>query len=240
MDSTLAKQILEKTRGDYDVIADAWNITRTALKSDTMELFASLVRDGSSILDVGCGNGRLLDLLVHRSVQYTGVDVSARLVDIARLRYPSMHHQFVVGDILALPFPDSSFDAIAAISVLHHIPSAAFRQQAVAECYRVLKPGGLCFVTNWNQFQPSLIFKHKTWKAILGIHEEGYDEHDLFIPWKKDVEKPVMRYIHVFRKRAIDALLREVGFSSIDVYYSYRGKRAHWWNGRNLVAIAKK
>jgi SAM-dependent methyltransferase len=47
------------------------------------------------------------------------------------------------GDATAMPFPDASFDAAVCLTMLHHVPSAALRDQLLREAARVLRPGGV-------------------------------------------------------------------------------------------------
>jgi ubiquinone/menaquinone biosynthesis C-methylase UbiE len=62
---------------------------------------------GRAALDVGCGEGRVGAELVRRGYRVTGVDSSARMVELAREQ-----HEAVVADAAALPFADSSFDLV--------------------------------------------------------------------------------------------------------------------------------
>ena len=84
------------------------------------------------VVDVGCGSGVLMALLRERGVPVVGVDASpAQLAQAAGAR--------VRADALKLPFPDESFGGVAALYMLYHLPDPA---QAIAECHRVLRPGG--------------------------------------------------------------------------------------------------
>ena len=85
------------------------------------------------VVDVGCGSGVLMALLRRRGVPVVGVDASpAQLQRAAGAR--------VRADALKLPFPDESVGGVAALYMLYHLPAPA---QAIAECHRVLRPGGL-------------------------------------------------------------------------------------------------
>lgn len=89
--------------------------------------------EGRSVLDAGCGTGRLLDLATH------GVDGSSKMLDLARQRYPGKKlHQCTLD---ALPFADESFDVVFCMHVCMHLPVESIRTILI-EFHRVLRPGG--------------------------------------------------------------------------------------------------
>jgi len=81
----------------------------------TVSMLTPHLGPGASVLDVGCGEGYVLDELIARGVtEVQGVDI----VDIRRNKdYP-----FRLYDGLTLPFPDRSFDVVVLSFVLHHVP----------------------------------------------------------------------------------------------------------------------
>ncbi len=85
------------------------------------------------VLDVGCGNGRLLDLLRNAGIATVGLDASPTMLKAAS-------GPRVFGDARTLPFPQDTFGGSAALYMLYHLEDPS---QAVAECHRVLRPGGL-------------------------------------------------------------------------------------------------
>ncbi|MDQ3918807.1 MAG: methyltransferase domain-containing protein [Acidobacteriota bacterium] len=93
-------------------------------------------------LEVGCGGGLSASVSLScgdEGQQWIGVDIS-RAVDIARERLGRMRGaHFVQADILQLPFPDGSFDAIFAEGVLHHTPAT---DRAIKSLASLLAPGG--------------------------------------------------------------------------------------------------
>lgn len=223
MDPLFAQQLLEKTRRDYDTIAASFSETRE--RTYDLQPLVRDVKDGESVLDAGCGNGRLLDRLPV-GVRYTGCDTSERMIEIARKRYviykghpciqgcPLLIH-FTLGDILALPFSDASFDHVFALAVLHHIPSARLRQQAVRELARVVKQGGRITITVWNLRSLYWLRRYRLWRLLFGVHPKGYDRGDCLVSWNRGVDRPVMRYVHAFTRRELQTLCMGAGLCMI-------------------------
>ena len=93
-------------------------------------------------LDVGCGQGMLVQQLAQRCHEVVGIDLDAPALDQARsacsgLKSKSAIH-LIQGDILTYPFPDASFDLITSIATLHHLPLT----RALARFRDLLRPGG--------------------------------------------------------------------------------------------------
>ena len=84
-------------------------------------------------LDVGCGQGKLLSLLRDKGIPTVGLDASPTMLKDA----PGSR---IFADARALPFPPNTFGGAAAMYMLYHLEDPV---QAVAECHRVLRPGGL-------------------------------------------------------------------------------------------------
>jgi len=108
----------------------------------------ALRRDGGSppapagayrVLDVGCGAGNMIHHL-SRYGAVTGLDNYARPLAVCRAR----GHAATLAPAEAMPFADASFDLVAALDTIEHCEDD---RPVLAECYRVLKPGGLLAVT---------------------------------------------------------------------------------------------
>ncbi|MEZ4561153.1 MAG: class I SAM-dependent methyltransferase [Thermomicrobiales bacterium] len=100
---------------------------------------------GKSVLDVGCGNGYVLANYARAGARVTGVDLTEAAVRLARQRFvqAGLVGAFQTATAEALPFSDDSFDCVCSMGVLHHTPDTA---RAVAEIWRVLRPGGRLIV----------------------------------------------------------------------------------------------
>jgi SAM-dependent methyltransferase len=91
-------------------------------------------------LDLGCGLGTELAHLARHGVAFTvGVDRSIAALQHAHQLHPDV--RFVQGDVLRLPFPDSTFDVALDRGCFHYLP-ATDRPRYAAEVGRVLRPGG--------------------------------------------------------------------------------------------------
>jgi ubiquinone/menaquinone biosynthesis C-methylase UbiE len=91
---------------------------------------------GLRVLELGCGAGELSRQLVQRGALLTALDVSPRMVELARQRAPEA--RFLVAPAESTGLPDRSFDRVVGKWVLHHVDVAA----AAAEVRRVLRTGG--------------------------------------------------------------------------------------------------
>lgn len=121
-------------------------------RRDPEAAFAPLqLRAGLRVLDVGCGTGDQLRIMAPLVApgSAVGVDLSATLIARARQRTGAEpgHVSFQVGDACELPFADGAFDRVVANQVLLHL---ADPWRAVAEMRRVLAPGGLLSIGEWD------------------------------------------------------------------------------------------
>lgn len=124
-------------------VLDRWNGTRSTL--DRM-----LLNPGEQILEVGPGPGRLLIPAAKRlgpTGQAVGVDIQPGMLDRLTRRAQAAgvtNLRALLGDATRLPVADASFDLVFLCTVLGEVPD---RRAALAECFRVLKPGGRLAVT---------------------------------------------------------------------------------------------
>jgi len=95
-----------------------------------------------AVLDAGCGEGRLAELMAKMGFQVSGFDESRDSLKQARERNPGL--TFWTGKMDSIPVPDQSFDAIIAGDVLEHLEDD---RAAVKEFRRILKPGGIAVIS---------------------------------------------------------------------------------------------
>lgn len=107
---------------------------------------------GVRVLDAGCGEGYGTALLARGALHAVGVDLEQEVVRRATARYPDA--SFEHANLVKLPYPDASFDAVVSLQVIEHIHTP---QEFLAECARVLIPGGLLVISTPNRltFSPT-------------------------------------------------------------------------------------
>lgn len=112
---------------------------------------AAWVRPGDLVLDVGCGPGGLTRRLAAAAGpdgEVIGLDASPAMIDYA-LRHSSSEPncRFKLGTAQDLPLPADTFDLVVSTFAMHHI-GADHRLTALAEMYRVLRPGGRLLIAD--------------------------------------------------------------------------------------------
>jgi len=103
---------------------------------------------GDRLLDIACGSGLAIELARLRGAACCGIDASPRLVAVARDRNPESDVR--VGDMLALPWDQASFDVVTSFRGIW-----GTTPDAVAEIRRVLRPGGRAGITVWGHIKVS-------------------------------------------------------------------------------------
>ncbi len=142
----------------YDLAAAAFDKARTPLGSEIIAGCLTLAARPLAelrLLDGGCGTGNYAAALLGLVGHVTAIDYSAGMLAIARAKLAaeeaSGRISFHQGSIAALPFAGESFDAVMFNQVLHHLeagddPAYGGHAGALAEAWRVLKPGGVLVV----------------------------------------------------------------------------------------------
>ncbi|MFF0792997.1 class I SAM-dependent methyltransferase [Streptomyces spiralis] len=134
---------------DYDKEAERYDASRGGepRAAAAAEAVLGLLPEGTrQLLDVGCGTGIVTRRLaaVSDGARVTGVDRAPAMTRQAATRLPGA---VVLADSRRLPFPDGRFDAVTSVWLLHLAPTPADARAIVAECARVLRPGGVYVTT---------------------------------------------------------------------------------------------
>jgi len=218
MDQKTTAKLLTLVKRNYQEIAADFDATRRKELWPEISRQAAAAKNNSDILDAGCGNGRLLEALSDKRINYLGFDNSSALIELAKRNYPG--REFMVADILSLnaSLPDREFDYIFCLAVLPHIPSQTLREEALRQLKDRLKPDGRLIISAWNlwgnkKYRP-LIYK-SYWHKLWG--KSDLDFKDLIFPWKNAQGQEVsQRYYHAFTSGELKRLGQSVGLQIIE------------------------
>ena len=170
----------EKVGKFYDVVWTEY-IPEYEASAKHWEIFFSDVEvQGKSILDAGCGTGIFSIIFANKGAErVTGIDISEGSLQTAQTlkeKFGLNSTEFQKQDMLALPFPDASFDIVWAWGTVHHTTDPL---KAISELIRVLKPSGSILLAVYKRTKLTFIHEiirktllrtpKKTWKALAKI-----------------------------------------------------------------------
>jgi SAM-dependent methyltransferase len=148
---------LERTQRiatSYDAIVDRYLALELRAEWPRLKWLWRALREvepGASVLDLGCGNGLPATKAAAASYKVLGVDVSPRMIELARRNVPEA--DFRVSSIERLSFPEKSFAAVLAFYLFDHIPRDQLGD-LLARIYGWLRPGGRFLATFEVQDEP--------------------------------------------------------------------------------------
>lgn len=181
----------------YDPVI-RWTMREDLFKRRLVEQVG--LQPGHRVLDLGCGTATLTILLKQRQPQSTVVGLDGDPVVLARARNKAAEAgvdiSFDEGMAYQLPYPDRSFDRVVASLLLHHLTSDN-KRRALAETFRVLKPGGQLHIADFGR-------PHTFLMACVS----------LVVRWLEEA------YEHV--KGMVPGLIREAGFAHVEETGRYR------------------
>ncbi|UPW00511.1 class I SAM-dependent methyltransferase [Halorussus gelatinilyticus] len=173
-----------------------------------------------SVLDVGCGVGRVSSLLHDRGFDVTGIDVSEPLVEKARSLFPDV--EFRVGDVRDTDFEPASFDyAVFSYYGLDYLLPKSERVAALRELYRVLKPSGIVAFSSHNNWSPLVPLSSRDLRRAIGdvgdFYKKPKNHARLFSRYK--FETVPLGELEVYLSNPLHQWLqlRKCGFTLLDV-----------------------
>lgn len=172
------------------MIHSTTEITSTSIGSDNpihqRLLFAYIVAQQyvqGNLLEIGCGVGRGIDLMVEKATNYTALDKNTEVLAALTKKYPNCTFQQAnVPPLTGLA--DNQFDCVVSFQVIEHIEKDNLFLQ---EIYRVLKPGGFVIITTPNK---NLSLSRNPW------HVREYTPKEMKNIMEKHFDSVVMKGVH--------------------------------------------
>jgi ubiquinone/menaquinone biosynthesis C-methylase UbiE len=188
-------------------------------------LNAAQVRPGATLLDVATGPGSLAVEATKLGMICTGVDLSPGMIQLAEKSNAGI--AFRVADVEHLPFADASFDAVVCNFGLGHFP---YPEASVAECVRVLKPGGRIALSWWDD--PSK-------QRIQGLFREAIAEIGAAPPADVPQGHAIYRFAdtHEFHNLLEEAELMDVSVEDHQTTYFISDVDTLWRGGLGSFAL---
>jgi ubiquinone/menaquinone biosynthesis C-methylase UbiE len=145
--------VIDSAAPYYDLLTAALTLGRDRAFRERL-VDAAAIRDGESVLDVGCGTGTLAvaaKRVTGVSGMVAGVDASPAMIDRAnqKARRAGVVVDFKVGVAESLSFEDESFDVVFGTLMMHHLPRT-IRSDSLREMRRILKPGGRVLIVEFD------------------------------------------------------------------------------------------
>ena len=169
-------------------------------------------KPGERALDLATGTGDIAFALADRGSRVVGLDITQRMIEIARDKLDgTLALHFLVGDMLALPFPSASFDIVTTGYGLRNVPDLP---TAIEEIGRVLAPGGQLLSLDFNR--PSNRLVRSAYLAYLTVVGAA-------LGWTLHRDSDTYRYIPASIRQypgaeAVARILESRGFTGVRCY----------------------
>jgi tRNA (uracil-5-)-methyltransferase TRM9 len=232
MDSATQLELNAINRRFYAAIAPEWSDKRKHPWPGWERVLAALPSAANSgrprVLDLGCGDGRLLAFLTQRlpDVEYLGIDASAALLERARMREHSTRAAWLEADFITQPLPELArkprYDLICVFGVLHHVPAHARRVQLVRELASLLCKGGVLALTFWRldedpRFASRRVrFEDYNRSAEHPIALDQLEPGDSLLRWGERERDAPPRYCHFPSQEHTQALIAGSGLHLLE------------------------
>lgn len=196
----------QKEKEHFDKLAaqtgEIWWGSATAAGKERLRRRAQMVAelvagfDDPRVLEVGCGTGAFSRAVLELSpdLRLVGCDISPLSLEVARRECAEYAQaEFLEIDATAMAFEPKSFDAVVGNSILHHLPAAS----TLAECFGVLRPGGVLWFSEPNMMNPQIALEKNV--RFIGKMLQNTEDETAFFRWQ------------------MTGILRDAGFDQIEV-----------------------
>jgi len=224
MKPEIAQKIVSLNHQFYQSFADDFSETRGRLQMGVLKVLERIPAK-ASVLDLGCGNGKVSLQLAQNDFKgtYLGADFSLGLLNKAAADIPpGFQAEFRELDLTATSWaevlPPTQFDIILCFATFHHIPSQSKRVSLCNNIRQFLIDEGVLYISAW-QFTKSERLKKKIlpWETV-NISADEVDEGDYLLDWQRGGSGT--RYVHLFNAKELSQLAELSGFNVVESFDS--------------------
>ena len=194
----------EKSKKAYDKKSEKYDKSIAGRFTLPMKMFLLSkfsVKKNDKVLDVACGNGWFLsELFERKQIQGYGIDISPKMIEIAKGKYPSINFQ--VGSSDKLEYKENFFDIITVNAAFHHFPEP---EKFIMEAQKCLKTNGKIYITEI--YVPPII-RH-VFNLFMPISKNG--DYKLYAPKeiKNLYEQVGIKNIEIFKQGYTEIIVGE-------------------------------
>jgi len=229
MKPELIERLYQINRIFYSTFATSFSETRESARE--LEVILPYIADGARVLDLGCGNGRVVAMLARqrRGVTYVGVDASAELVARCTMQdaREAKGATFFVADIAQSEWIDSLpplgegqgmrvYDCVLMLAVLHHIPGGDVRARILRQARELLAPQGRIVVSTWQFMDNERMRKKIVPWSVVEIDERELEPGDVLLNWKRGGVG--LRYCHWIGEDELHTLATQAGLKIMGTF----------------------
>lgn len=250
------------TRNSYNDTAIEYSKKTVKIQPEhKVEKFLSYLSPNDKLLDIGCGPGRDASYFVEKGFDVTGIDISSKMIQLAREEVPNA--TFELMDIEEMTFPENHFDAVWASASLLHVPKDKINS-ILKQIQRFVKEGGIIYLSLKKGEGETLTPDHryggvkKFWayyqeeELLSLLKNEGFTvlEHDLHDqstsyqthPWISVICKNSWSVDQAFSTRPAQPGEEEVLYNLISELAEYEGnsESVNRWNKEHLTRYGFK
>ena len=217
---------------DYNKISKKFSNSRIWMKWPETSFFMEYLEEArvtwKNILDIWCGNGRLLDSLTESNImnsktEYLWIDLSQWLVEEAKKLHPDF--SFNTLDMLDIEILERKFDIIFMIASFHHLDTSEKRVEFLKKVSSILNDWWYICMTNWNLY--SDINSSKYSDSIIKDSKNSFWNFDFHIKFWE-----YLRYYHGFNTTELESLFLNNWFKICE--------NRVFENEKNIISIIKK
>lgn len=227
MKPEMVEKLLRLNQDFYATYAQSFAATRHSVQPGVQQLLPSILQ-ARVVLDLGCGNGNLAELLKSKcfSGMYVGIDENTYFLEQAEgasQDASSGSYAFIQGSLAEENWIDlvDQADAICSFATLHHMPGKDLHQQFFSTISSKLSPNGRLFLSCWQVLGIPRLEGHLVPWNPIEIEAGEVEKSDLLLDWRADPGKPAkLRYVHHFSPSELRGLGESQGLILQEEFFS--------------------